>query len=42
MQIALADLGLRKLFVVYPGPKRYALQKNVEVVPLQLLDEVLE
>jgi len=42
MQIALTDLGLRKLFVVYPGPKRYALQKNVEVVPIQLLDEVLE
>ena len=33
---------IRKLFVVYPGPKRYALQKNVEVGPLRgCSDEVL-
>lgn len=41
MHVALADLGLRCLFVVYPGPKRYALQKNVEVVPVGELDTVL-
>jgi predicted AAA+ superfamily ATPase len=34
MRIALADLGLDELKVVYPGTKRYALAHNVEVVPL--------
>lgn len=34
MRIALADLRLDELHVVYPGEKRYALAKNVTVVPL--------
>ncbi len=34
MRIALADLKLDVLYVVYPGEKRYALARNVEVVPL--------
>ena len=34
MRIALADLKLDELLVVYPGEKRYALAKNVKVVPL--------
>jgi len=34
MRIALEDLKLDELLVVYPGEKRYALAKNVEVVPL--------
>ncbi len=34
MRIALADLKLDELHVVYPGEKRYALAKNVSVVPL--------
>jgi predicted AAA+ superfamily ATPase len=34
MRIALADLKLDELRVVYPGDRRYALAKNVEVVPL--------
>lgn len=34
MRIALADLKLDELRVIYPGRKRYALAKNVEVVPL--------
>jgi hypothetical protein len=42
MQVALADLGLRRLFVVYPGPSRYRLQKNVEVLPLSELDAILD
>jgi predicted AAA+ superfamily ATPase len=41
MQIALSNLGLRRLFVVYPGPTRYTLQKNVEVLPMSDLDAVL-
>ena len=34
MRIAAADLRLDELRVVYPGTQRYALAKNVEVVPL--------
>jgi len=34
MRIALADLKLEQLSVVYPGEKKYSLAKNVEVVPL--------
>ncbi len=39
MRIALADLKLDELRVVYPGTKRYPLAKNVEVVPLAELVE---
>ena len=35
--IALADLKLDELRVVYPREKRYALTKKVEVVPLSQL-----
>jgi hypothetical protein len=31
-------LRLARLFVVYPGPDRYTLQKNVIVVPVTELD----
>jgi predicted AAA+ superfamily ATPase len=34
MRIAMADLKLDRLFVLYPGEERYALERNVEVVPL--------
>ncbi|MFH0793499.1 MAG: ATP-binding protein [bacterium] len=34
MRIALSDLKLDELRVVYPGDKRYALTNKVEVVPL--------
>lgn len=34
MRIALADLGLERLWVVYPGERRYALADRVEAVPL--------
>ena len=37
MRIALADLKLDELRVVYPGEKRYPLARNVEVVPLAQL-----
>jgi hypothetical protein len=37
MRIALADLTLDELRVVYPGERRYALAKKVEVVPLSEL-----
>jgi predicted AAA+ superfamily ATPase len=41
MHIALADLGLERLFVIYPGPKRYTLAKRVEVVPISELPGLL-
>jgi len=34
MRIALADLRLDELFVVYPGTRTYSLGKRVKVVPL--------
>jgi hypothetical protein len=34
MRIALTDLNLDELRVVYPGNKRYALASKIEVVPL--------
>lgn len=34
MRIALTDLKLDQLIVVYPGERRYRLEKRVEVVPL--------
>ena len=37
MRVALSDLKLDKLYVVYPGHQRYALAPNVEVVPLTAL-----
>jgi predicted AAA+ superfamily ATPase len=41
MRIALADLKLDQLLVVYPGAVRYPLARKVEVVPLpQLVDAV--
>ncbi len=37
MRIALTDLKLDELHVVYPGEKRYSLARKVEVVPLAQL-----
>jgi predicted AAA+ superfamily ATPase len=37
MPIALSDLKLDELYIVYPGEKRYSLAKNVEAVPLSQL-----
>lgn len=33
MRIALEDLGLERIAVIYPGEKRYALHKKVSVIP---------
>jgi hypothetical protein len=35
MRIAMADLKLDHLYVVYPGERAYTLAKKVEVVPLE-------
>lgn len=37
MRIALHDLQLDRLYVVYPGERRYTLAERVEVVPLAAL-----
>ncbi len=34
IRIALEDLGLKKVVIIYPGTKRYPLGEQVEVVPL--------
>jgi predicted AAA+ superfamily ATPase len=34
MRIALSDLGLKRIAVVYPGSKRYPVAERVEAVPL--------
>jgi len=41
MHIALSDLGLAALHVVYPGPHRYRLDRRVEVIPIGQLRSVL-
>jgi len=38
IHIALEDLKLARVAVIYPGKKRYSLHKKVEVVPF---DEIL-
>jgi hypothetical protein len=35
MRIALEDLKLERIAVIYPGGKRYSLHKKVEVVPFE-------
>jgi predicted AAA+ superfamily ATPase len=37
IRIALDDLGLERVAVIYPGAKRYPLGDSVEAVPLQTL-----
>lgn len=40
MRVALADLGLRRIAVIYPGTKRYRLSDQVETVPLRELEKL--
>ena len=35
MSIAVKDLKLTKLIVLYPGPHSYSLSKNIQVIPLK-------
>jgi len=35
MRIALSDLGLEKIIIIYPGEKRYSLAEKIEVVPIR-------
>ena len=35
MRVALKDLGLKRLLVVYPGAQSYALDERTMVIPLE-------
>ncbi len=37
---AIQDIGLEKVFVIYPGHQRYALDEKIEVVPLKFLEDL--
>ena len=37
MRIALEDLKLERIAVIYPGERRYPLHKRINVVPLKAL-----
>jgi uncharacterized protein len=37
IRVAMGDLGLERVAVIYPGTRRYALDERVEVVPLAAL-----
>ncbi len=37
MRIAMEDLGLDQMIVLYPGSRRYSLGKRIDVVPLEAL-----
>jgi len=41
MQIAVQDLRISKLWVIYPGKKQYQLGKNIFVLPLEMIDRAL-
>lgn len=41
MQIAMDDLQLSKLWVIYPGKKEYPLAKNISVLPLEMIIDQL-
>ena len=37
MRVAMSDLKLQKLFVVYPGTRRFELDEGIIAMPLALL-----
>ena len=42
LRIALKDLKLERIAVIYPGPHRYPMADRVEAVPLAALVDGLE
>ena len=42
MHIAIEDLGLEHLWVIYPGDQKYALDDKIAVIPLEELSEFAE
>jgi predicted AAA+ superfamily ATPase len=41
MDIAIKDLGLKRLYVVYPGERSYPLGEHIETIPLQSLNSAI-
>ncbi len=39
MRVAMTDLNLRRLFVVYPGTRRFELDEAITALPLTGLSE---
>ena len=42
MRIAIEDLGLEKLWVVYPGSREYPLDERIGVVPLATIPGLID
>jgi len=42
MHIALEDLGLKHLWVIYPGHEKYALDDKITVIPLETISQLAE
>jgi predicted AAA+ superfamily ATPase len=42
MYIALEDLGLEHLWVIYPGDQKYALDDKITVIPLEEISQLAE
>ncbi len=40
MHIALKDLGLEHLWVIYPGDQKYALDERITVIPLEEISQI--
>lgn len=40
MRVALDDLKLERLFVIYPGDKDYALDDHIQVLPLPAVEKL--
>ena len=41
MHIAIEDLGLEHLWVIYPGDQKYALDSKITVIPLEEIPQFL-
>jgi len=40
MHIALQDLGIERMWVVYPGGDRYPMHERIEALPLQHIHQI--
>lgn len=37
IRVALDDLGLERVVVIYPGTKRFPLSEQIEAIPLRMI-----
>jgi len=42
MHIAIEDLGLEHLWVIYPGDQKYALDDKITAIPLQVIFQLAD